>query len=187
MTSVSRALYRSLLRSSRIYGQKPALCSLLHRTGRADLWDPTKDGPYHGGPEAAAAAAGGPGGNGGPTIPDEELQSIHLPPDSARDLSRGYDDLRRSHYRHTRAADRGHQLGAAAESDDVLVQGEASDDGSIKISIIRGDELEEIEEFNLQELEEGSNRNGRTSIRPSDEVIFGKFLQDIKAQFLVAY
>ena len=177
MTSVSRALYRSLLRSSRIYCQSPALCSLLHRTGRADLWDPAKDGPYHGGPEATAA--GGPGGNGGPTISDEELQSIHLPPDSARDLSRGYDDLRRSHYRHTRAADRGHQLGAAAESDDVLVQGEASDDGSIKISIIRGDELEEIEEFNLQELEEGSNRNGRTSRRPSHEVLFRKLLQDL--------
>ena len=183
MTSVSRALYRSLLRSSRIYGQSPALCSLLHRTGRADLWDPAKDGPYHGGPEAAAAtaaaAAGGPGGNGGPTIPDEELQSIHLPPDSARDLTRGYDDLRRSHYRHTRAADRGHQLGAAAESDDVLVQGEASDDGSIKISIIRGDDLEEIEEFNLHELEEGSNRNSRTSRRPSHEVLFRKLLQDL--------
>mmetsp|Transcript_662 Transcript_662/g.1867 ORF Transcript_662/g.1867 Transcript_662/m.1867 type:complete len:606 (-) Transcript_662:89-1906(-) len=177
MSSTSVALYRSLLRSSRVYGQSPALCSLLHRTGRADLWDPTTEGPYRGGPDAAAS--GGRGGNGGPAIPDEELQSIHLPPDSARDLSRGYDDLRRSHYHHSRAADRGQQLGAAAESDDVLVEGEASDDGSVRISIIRGDELEEIEEFNLHELEEGSSRNSRTRRRPSHEVLFRKLLQDL--------
>ena len=157
-TSVSRALYRSLLRSSRIYGQSPALCSLLHRTGRADRWDPATDGPYRGGAPDASATVGRRGGN--PTIPDEELQSVHLPPDSARDLSRGYDDLRRSYYHHSKAAERGRQLGAAelAEADDVVVEGAAaSDDGSIRISIVRGDGLDEIEEFNLHDLEDGSS------------------------------
>lgn len=176
MTSVSRALYRSLLRSSRIYGQSPALCSLLHRTGRADLWDPAADGPYRGGPDATAAGRGG--NHGGPAIPgEEELRSIHLPPDSARDLSRGYDDLRRIYYQHSRAAERGYKLGA--ESDDVMVEGEASDDGSIKIKIIRGDDLEEMEEFNPQDLEEGPGRNSATERRPSHEVLFRKLLQDL--------
>ena len=179
MTSVSRALYRSLLRSSRIYGQSPALCSLLHRTGRADLWDPATDGPYRGGRDASAASAGRRGGN--PTIPDDELQSVHLPPDSARDLSRGYDDLRRSYYHHSKAAERGRQLGAAelAKADDVLVEGAASDDGSIKISIVRGDDLDEIEEFNLHDLEDGSGGNSTSNRRPSHEVLFRKLLQDL--------
>ena len=178
MTSVSRALYRSLLRSSRIYGQSPALCSLLHRTGRADRWDPATDGPYRGGAPDASATAGKREGN--PTIPDEELQSVHLPPDSARDLSRGYDDLRRSYYHHSKAAERGRQLGAAelAEADDVLVEGAASDDGSIKISIIRGDDLDAIEEFNLHDLEDGSGGNSTSNRRPSHEVLFRKLLQD---------
>ena len=178
-TSVSRALYRSLLRSSRIYGQSPALCSLLHRTGRADRWDPTTDGPYRGGAPDASATAGRRGGN--PTIPDEELQSVHLPPDSARDLSRGYDDLRRSYYHHSKAAERGRQLGAAelAEADDVLVEGAASDDGSIQISIIRGDDLDDIEEFNLHDLKDGSGGNSTSNRRPSHEVLFRKLLQDL--------
>lgn len=179
-TSVSRALYRSLLRSSRIYGQKPALCSLLHRTGRADRWDPATDGPYRGGAPDASATAGRRGGNN-PTIPDEELQSVHLPPDSARDLSRGYDDLRRSYYHHSKAAERGRQLGAAelAQADDVVVEGAASDDGSIQISIIRGDDLDEIEEFNLHELEDGSGGKSTSNRRPSHEVLFRKLLQDL--------
>ena len=176
MTVVS-ALYRSLLRSSRIYSQSPALCSLLHRTGRADLWDPATDGPYRG--SGASATAAGRGGN--PTIPDEELQSVRLPPDSARDLSRGYDDLRRSYYHRSKAAERGSKLGAAelAEADDVLVEGAASDDGSIKISIIRGDDLDEIEEFNLHDLDDASGRDNTSSRRPSHEVLFRKLLQDL--------
>jgi len=181
-TAVTRTLYRSLLRTARQYGQSPVLCSLLHRTGRTDRWDP-KQGPY-----PCGHRGGGRDSSDNSTkpsdIPEEELHSVRLPPESARDLSRGYDELRRTHYRHTRAAGRGEELGASAavgddgtasgSSGNVIVEGSAADDGTIKIEIIPGDDLDShLEEYVMSKFRNGSND------RPSHEVLFRKLLQEV--------
>ena len=89
---VARVLYRALLRRAHRFDRSPVLASLIHRTGRADRWDPKTHGAYLGRKRELGGAVRDE------EIPEDALNPIYVSPDCARDLSRGYGELRKSAY-----------------------------------------------------------------------------------------